>query len=408
MSVSFILLSTTPTATTASFPATTWDPRLLHAIEEATKWIDTSESVEKKAPKDLCNAPPSLSYLRSHIKHLLVRPALRKGRERKRYSIDEAVEIVAKQPLVYSFYVQNVFQPYRSQLTIANVPSTSFCYLDQTFRECTEHGNAEGCTDVWHTGVCLPNSDTTTEGRCVSCTVLQEEITNGTLKNETTIGYLNDTCDPSPRGPKDAPALPSHPNKIDTRYLRWFLESSFVLEKKKVGDKCTVSQELGKARAYVDVLMRKHFGKRNHNGNVSLTTPGKEGKEDEIAYEAAKADVTDKRKKFFKETLKRIIAHGNQKGSFEEVYCSMEEGLVCMDGSCRDCEDEKVKKNEDLMADCNLMEEGRGRRGEKGDGEKKGEGEKKNSSGAQEGRRILKLTTILGICASTIFEMFWW
>jgi hypothetical protein len=36
------------------------------------------------------------------------------------------------------------------------------------------------------------------------------------------------------------------------------------------------------------------------------------------------------------------------------------------------------------MEDRNLKEEGRG---------------KKDSSGAQEGRRILKVTTILGICA---------
>jgi hypothetical protein len=88
--------------------------------------------------------------------------------------------------------------------------------------------------------------------------------------------------------------------------------------------------------------MRKHFGKWNHNGNVSLTTPGKEGKEDEIAYEAAKADVTDKRQEFFKEKLKKTVAYDNQKDSFEKVYCSMEEGLVCMNGSCRDCGDEEV------------------------------------------------------------------
>jgi hypothetical protein len=61
-------------------------------------------------------------------------------------------------------------------------------------------------------------------------------------------------------------------------------------------------------------------------------------------------------------------------------------------------------KNKDLVEDCNLKEDGRGK---KEDGEKKGEGEKKDSSGAQEERRISKLT-ILGICASTIFEMFWW
>jgi hypothetical protein len=227
---------------------------------------------------------------------------------------------------------------------------------------------------------------------------------NGTLKikNETTIRYLNDTCHPRNREPKRAPRPWSYPDGIDRHYLRWFLESSFVLEKKKVGDNCTASPGLGKARAYLDVLMRKHFGKRNNKGNVSLATPGREGKEDEIAYESLKVDVNDKRKEFFKEKLKQIVARDNQKISFEEVYCSMEEGLVCMDGSCRDCWDEEVMKNKDLMEDCNLKEEGRGRRVEKDDGKKK------DSSGAQERRRSLKLTTILGICASTIFEMFWW
>jgi hypothetical protein len=399
MGVSFILLSTTPTATTTSPPATTWDPRLLHAIEEATKWIETSESVEKTAPGKPCNASPSLTYLRSQIKHLLYFRSYDNNGERKPYPLDKAVEIFAKQPLVYSFYVQNVFQPYRSQLTKANVPSTSFCFLDKQFEECVQAKYGKECRYVWHTAVCLPNSDTTTEGRCVYCTVLEEEITNGTLKNETSIGYLNDTCHPTTREPKRAPWLWSDPNEINTRYLRWFLESSFVLEKKKVGDNCTASPELGKARAYLDVLMKKHFGKRNHNGIASLTTTGKEGKEDEIAYEAAKADVTDKRKEFFEETLNTIVAHDRQHDGFKDVYCSMEEGLVCVDGSCRDCEDEAVKRDEDLMEDCNLKEEGRG---------KKEDGKKKDSYSAQEGRLISKLTTILGICVSTIFEMFWW
>jgi hypothetical protein len=34
------------------------------------------------------------------------------------------------QPLVYSFGVQNVLQPYRSRLDETNDPSSSFCYLD--------------------------------------------------------------------------------------------------------------------------------------------------------------------------------------------------------------------------------------------------------------------------------------
>jgi hypothetical protein len=171
-------------------------------------------------------------------------------------------------------------------------PSTFSCM------ECADPPDCMGTLMKWDNAVCLPNSDTTTEGRCVSCTILDSEIKNGTLKNETTIGYLHDTCHPPNREPKRAPQLWTPNNEINTRYLRWFLESSFVLEKKKVGDNCTASPELGKVRAYLDVLMRKHFRKRNHNGNVSLATPGKEGKEDEIAYEAAKADVTDKRKEF--------------------------------------------------------------------------------------------------------------
>jgi hypothetical protein len=123
---------------------------------------------------------------------------------------------------------------------------------------------------------------------------------------------------------------------------------------------------------------------------ANLTTPGKEGKKDEIAYEAAKADVTDKRKEFFEEMLNNIVFLDELKDSFENLYCSMKKAHVCMDGSCRGCGDEEVEKNKDSMEDCNLKEEGHG---------KKEDAKKKDSSGAQEGRRILKLTTILGICA---------
>jgi hypothetical protein len=367
MSVSYILLSTTPTATTDSRPASTLDdPRLLHsieeAIEEAAKWIvHTSESVEKKVPGEPCDAPPSLSYLRSHIKHLLVHPNEFFGEEELN-RVEQRLKIFANQLLIYSFYIQNVFQPYRSQLT-----------------KTIQIQNNSGSWDVWDTAVCLPNSDTTTEGRYVSCKILQAE--NGTLKNTTTIAYLNDTCHPSYRGRKRVPLLWFY--GIDTRYLRWFLESSFVLEKKKVGDNCTVSPELGTGRAYLDVLMWNHFGKRNNDGNVGLTTPGKEGKEDEIAYEAAKADVTDKRKEFFEEMLNNIVSLDELKDSYEALYCSMKKAHVCMDGSCRGCGDEEVDKNEDSMEDCNLKEEGHG---------KKEDAKKKESSGAQEGRQVSKLT----------------
>jgi hypothetical protein len=180
MSVSFILLSTTPTATTASPPASTWDPRLLHDIEEAANWIDTSESVEKKAPGEPCDAPPSLSYLRSQIKHLLV---YRSQRER-------GSENASTKPWKSSSNSLSSTPSTSRTSSIPTVPnSPKQTFLDQQFEECVDPENCicSGTWDMWDTAVCLPNSDTTTEGRCVYCTVLQEEITNGTLKSETTI-----------------------------------------------------------------------------------------------------------------------------------------------------------------------------------------------------------------------------
>jgi hypothetical protein len=133
--------------------------------------------------------------------------------------------------------------------------------------------------------------------------------------------------------------------------------------------------------------MWNHFGKRNHNGNVSLATPGKEGKEDEIAYEAAKADVTDKRKEFFEETLNTIAFLDERKDWVEKVYCSIMKKLdACMDGSCRDCGDEEVEKNEDFMEDGNLKEEGHG---------EKEDCKKNDSSGEQKGRQISKMKLII-------------
>jgi hypothetical protein len=55
--------------------------------------------------------------------------------------------------------------------------------------------------------------------------------------------------------------------------LRWFLESSYVFEGKKVGDECSARAELSKARAYVELLMKAHFGGKKEDANVSLATP---------------------------------------------------------------------------------------------------------------------------------------
>jgi hypothetical protein len=43
------------------------------------------------------------------------------------------------------------------------------------------------------------------------------------------------------------------------RYLRWFLESSYVFEGKKAGEDCTGNPGLSKARAYLEVVMKKHL-----------------------------------------------------------------------------------------------------------------------------------------------------
>jgi hypothetical protein len=185
-----------------------------------------------------------------------------------------------------------------------------------------------------------------TEGKCVSCSHLKTQIETGTrIKSESTIGYLMDTCDPTNHGPNPIPARHSSEKNTtkEVRYLRWLLESSFVFEGKKAGDDCSASLELSKARAYVDILMKKHFGKRKEDGNVvalTLTTPGGiEGTAEKSAYEAARVDVSDKHRKWFQGKLEAI---GGRRYIFFEVYCSREEGLVCVGDiknkcKCREC-----------------------------------------------------------------------
>jgi hypothetical protein len=90
----------------------------------------------------------------------------------------------------------------------------------------------------------------------------------------------------------------------------------------------------------------------------------------------------------------KVMQNGYWKEGFEEVYCSMEEGLVCMEGKCRACGDEGVKNNTDLKEACDGKEGG-------------GEGSSTQGySGVRDGRReIPEITVILGI-VSTIVAMF--
>jgi hypothetical protein len=187
------------------------------------------------------------------------------------------------------FYLKNVLKLYRSRLADANVPYTSFCYLDKAYVRFVPWQG-----DVWYrdAAVCFPYADDWTEGgTCVACDELQTEIEKGRTKDEVRIGYLNATCDPKKyRGPLN-PVPFRYTN--DVRWLRWFLESGFVFEGKKVGDNCSTSTGLSKARAYLDVLMKKHFWeKTNVNGSVSLTTTGMEGEGEELLYEEVKAELS--------------------------------------------------------------------------------------------------------------------
>jgi hypothetical protein len=416
VSVSFILLSSTPITSA-------WDRRIQTSHEEVTEWIKTSEAVEKKEEGDPCNVSPSLAYLRSHLKDIISSPSYRppyKGynHEPMLWGKETALRIQAEQPLRYFFYIQKVLEPYRSRLAEANAPSTSFCYMNKHFILWVGEGKDRRGLMLMDTAVCLPNSETTTQGKCVSCNAhLKAELENGTLiKDATTIGHLMATCQPSTRGPNPDPSSWS-PEKKTTkeRRLKWFLESSFVFEGKKFGDECSASPELSKVRAYVDILMKKHFGSRNH-GNVSLTLtiPGMEG-EDEKLYEEVKAELmSGKHKEWFEEKLKGLW---EWKNTFEEVYCSREDGLICVQGKCRDCGVEAVRKDEDLEEACYPVEEG-GRRGGRqegggGGGDDDGDGkggdddkkEMKGSSGSLNGMQLSEFTVLLGIVCSTILVM---
>jgi hypothetical protein len=342
ITVSFTILSFNPTTTTSAASPT---DQISASIEDAKKWILASESTEVQKEGQRCNVDPSLSYLRAHLKSLLVKePEDKFGLIRTRSPYNVSKELLS-QPLIYSFYSKNVLQPYRSRLAEANAPYTTFCYLDKAYvRSYPWQG------DVWlrDAAVCFPDSDGWKEGgTCVACDELEKEIKTGRTKDEVRIGYLNATCDPKTlRGPLN-PVPFRYTN--DVRWLRWFLESSFVFEGKKVGDNCNASTGLSKARAYVDILMQKHFGgKTNVSGSVSMTTPGMKGEEEESLYEEVKADLSGGDQGMLQE-----IWGGSD---LSKVFCSREEGLVCVEGKCRDCGDEVVKRDKELMKACHPEE----------------------------------------------------
>jgi hypothetical protein len=256
MAFSLLMLLSTTTTSTSANPEPDyrdWDYRISDSIRDATKWIEWSKSMERRKESDPCNAFPSLSYLRSHVQLLLVSyDPSNTTKFRHHYSFNKAVELLGLQPLVYSFYVQKVLQPYCSRLPEAN--ASSFCLLD--IYSCRDKKDPD-CRVRRNAAICMPNSDNTTEGRCVTCDHLNAEIekakANFTMRDEKRIGYLLDTCEPvRSRGPKPVPQRKAGDEKNATkevvRYLRWFLESSFVFEKKKAKDECSASGELSKAR----------------------------------------------------------------------------------------------------------------------------------------------------------------
>jgi hypothetical protein len=126
----------------------------------------------------------------------------------------------------------------------------------------------------------------------------------GRLKDGDSIAHLMATCEPKTRrGPKPAPESRSERNTTkEVRYLRWWLESSYVFERKKAGDRCNWWGRRN-PRSYLQLLMSKHFGNITVNGNDSLTVPGMETKEEEAAYEGVRAQLYGEHREWWKAKL---------------------------------------------------------------------------------------------------------
>jgi hypothetical protein len=110
VSVSLILLSaSTPTISTECSRDLAY-----RMVNEAIDWIDHSKSIEKQNKSDPCKAPPYLSYLRSHLKLIIIDDDDTDNytdiRTRTKFRSYYA-ERLYQQPLIYSFYEKNVFQP---------------------------------------------------------------------------------------------------------------------------------------------------------------------------------------------------------------------------------------------------------------------------------------------------------
>jgi hypothetical protein len=264
--------------------------------------MNATLSTEKREKSLPCKVFPFLGYLRSHL-HLFLKETDEEGKAEVRLS---------NQPLLYSFYLQNVLEPYRSHLAEASAPSTSFCYLERV--SCKPKPNEIGCDPATDPLVSLPNSDATSVGKCVFCSDLQLAIQAGSVKDEASIRDLKATCHPiSSRGPNPSP---ERKTKDDVRWLRWFLQSSYVFEGKKVGEKCSASPALIKVRFHLELLMGKQLDGRRDN--VSLAAPGKEGGEkEERRYEGVfneEMNDDEGRRKWWGEKLGGIQTFG-------EVFC---------------------------------------------------------------------------------------
>jgi hypothetical protein len=93
--------------------------------------------------------------------------------------------------------------------------------------------------------------------------------------------------------------------EVERWLTMWFLESSFVLEGKKSGDNCSATPELSKGRFHLDVLMKKHFGKRKLSLDSRWMDDGAE--DDERLYEGVRAELNgDKQRKFYEKKLMGI------------------------------------------------------------------------------------------------------
>jgi hypothetical protein len=85
-----------------------------------------------------------------------------------------------------------------------------------------------------------------------------------------------------------------------------FTSSLNVFQRKKAADDCTESQGLSKARAYVNVTLKKHLGKMNISGSSSLIVPGMEKKEEEAAYVRVRADLYGGHWKYWEKKLEEM------------------------------------------------------------------------------------------------------